>query len=46
MGRTRETFKILLDNLKTRKKIKKNPSWGETGQKWIKTGPKKCKINK
>lgn len=46
MGRTRETFKILLDNLKTRKKLKKNPRWGETGQKWIKTGPKKCKINK
>jgi len=46
LGKTKETFKILLDNSKTGKEIKKNPYWDETVRKWVKKSPRKCNWQK
>lgn len=42
LKKNKETYKILQDNLKTRKKLKKNPRWNEIGRKWIEKAPRKC----
>ncbi len=40
LGKTKQTFKILSENSKTAKEIKKNPLWDKVVHQWIKKGPK------
>lgn len=42
LKKTKETFKILNYNLKSRKKLKHNPRWDAVWRKWIKKSPRKC----
>lgn len=46
LGKTEETFKILLNNSKNGKKIKKNPYWVGTVRKWVKKNPRECNWQK
>ena len=38
LGKTKQTFKILSENSKTAKEIKKNPLWDKVVHQWIKKG--------